>query len=138
MHPPFILALCAAAMLAGPASASQPTAGGPVIVQQRTEDGRILLTDRPLAGATIERSWTVHGTTPPAAPSRSESLEPLSFAAALPRHIDAAWRAIGEDPERERIVRLVLERERMQRLPQRMSVSQREPGLRGSAGPGSR
>ena len=59
------------------------------------------------------------------------------FAAGLPRHIDASWRAVDEDPERERVVRTVLERERMQRFPQRAALPQRDT-VRGSAGPGSR
>jgi hypothetical protein len=133
----FASTLCAAALIAGHASASQPTAGVTTIVQQRTQDGRVLLTDRPLAGVVTERSWSLRGTAAPAMPPRVDAMQPVLFAAGMPRHIDASWRAVDEDPERERIVRTVLERERMQRFPQR-ALPQREAAVRGSAGPGSR
>jgi len=132
MRPLLALALSLLAFVAGSATASQPTAASTTIVLQRTDDGGFLLTDRPLAGGVIERSWTARGTAPAIGPERGAGFEPAYAASRLPRHIDALWRAVDEDPERERIVRLVLERERLQRpLP-------RQASLRGSAGPGNR
>ena len=146
MRLPFVSTVFACALSAFEASASMPTAGSTLIVQQRTADGRILLTDRPVPGATTERSWTVPGATaerswmvPGASFStptdRSEGNEQPS---GVPRHIDAQWRPLGEDPGRDRVVRLTLERERLHRLSHRPSPSPRDPMLRGSAGAGLR
>jgi hypothetical protein len=134
-----VLTFVVCAIVAGNASASLPTAGATLIVQQRTEDGRILLTNRPVPGVAIERMWSTPGAAPAIAAER-ESNEPALAPALsrMPRHIDARWRAVDDDPERERIVRVTLERERQQRLMQRVSLPHGEPGLRGSAAPGSR
>ncbi len=114
MRTPLVIAVLACALSAFDAAASMPTGGPTLIVQQRTADGRILFTDRPLPGATTERSWTVHGA-PPAIPAdRSDSVEAFY---GVPRHIDARWRPIAEDPERDRVVRMTLERERLLRRP---------------------
>ena len=53
---------------AGPALAAAPTTE---ILQQRTADGRLLLTDRPAAGAKTERSWQVEREDPAAARQRA-------------------------------------------------------------------
>ena len=139
MRLPFAFMLSACALFAGQTSASLPTAGSTLIVQQRTDDGRILLTDRPVPGATTQRSWTVPARAPiaasSAAPERSEGAETTPSHAGVPRHIDTRWRSVDDDPERERIVRETLERERMQRQMQRVSWRPREAAFRGSAGP---
>ncbi len=61
----FLGALCAVPALAatGPASTQ--------ILQQRTADGRLLLTDRPAPGAKTERSWQVEREDPAAARQRA-------------------------------------------------------------------
>jgi hypothetical protein len=72
MHPLTRLALLASAVLAAAApavAASDPPTTQ--IVQQRTSDGRILLTDRPAAGATTERTWQVRAEDPAAARQRA-------------------------------------------------------------------
>ena len=136
MRPPFAFVLAACALFAGHASASLPTAGSTLIVQQRTDDGRILLTDRPVPGATTERRWTVPARAPAATPERGEGADATPFHAGVPRHIDTRWRSVDDDPERERIVRETLERERLQRQMQRVSWRPREAAaVRGSAGP---
>jgi len=127
--------LSAFALIAGSASASMPTDGATLIVQQRTEDGRILLTDRPIAGATTQRSWTVPSPASIAAPQREDSAEPVSFHGRVPRHIDAQWRSVDDDPVRERIVRETLERERAERGMRRASLRPIEAAFRGSAAP---
>ena len=131
----FATTLSACALFAGSASASMPTDGSTLIVQQRTEDGRILLTDRPVAGAMTQRSWTVPGPSPTALPERTESAE-TGFYGRVPRHIDAQWRSVDDDPVRERIVRETLDRERSQRWAHR-STSPRpnQVAFRGSAAP---
>ncbi len=131
----FAHTLFACALIAGNASASMPTAGSTLIVQQRTEDGRILLTDRPVPGAMTQRSWTVPGAAPATLPERIDAADATPFHSRVPRHIDAQWRSIDEDPGRERVVRETLERERTQRLILRMSLRPREPAFRGSAAP---
>jgi hypothetical protein len=135
MHAPFATALIACALIAGNASASMPTDGATLIVQQRTEDGRILLTDRPVPGAVTLRSWTAPAPSPTALPERIDSAQSIGFYGRVPRHIDAQWRSVDEDPVRERIVRETLERERSQRGMQRTSLRATPAAFRGSAEP---
>ena len=135
MHAPFATALVACALIAGNASASLPTDGATLIVQQRMEDGRILLTDRPVAGAVTLRSWTAPIPSPAALPERADSAQAAAFYGRLPRHIDAQWRSVDDDPVRERIVRETLERERSQRGMQRTSLRSTAVTFRGSAAP---
>jgi hypothetical protein len=52
----FLLLLGALALGAAPASAREEIEG-PEIYQQRTPDGRIVLSDHPLEGATVQRTW---------------------------------------------------------------------------------
>ncbi len=61
----FLGALCAVPALAATGSASTQ------ILQQRTADGRLLLTDRPAPGAKTERSWQVEREDPAAARQRA-------------------------------------------------------------------
>ena len=135
MHAPFATALIACALFAGNASASVPTDGSTLIVQQRTEDGRILLTDRPVPGAVTLRSWTAPSASPTAQPERTDSAQATVFYGRVPRHIDAQWRSVDDDPVRERIVRETLERERSQRAMQRTSLRATPVAFRGSAAP---
>jgi len=134
------LVLFASAVLAEAALASMPTDGTLRIVLQRTEDGRMLLTDRPVPGARTERSWTVPASYTSAAPEPGLETdpEPAFGTGRIPRHIDPQWRAIGDDAGREHVVRLVLERERAERLARRAAPTAPERALRGSAAPGSR
>ena len=138
MHAPFATALIACALIAGNASASLPTDGSTLIVQQRMEDGRILLTDRPVPGAVTLRSWASPAPSPAALPERADSVQTAGFYGRVPRHIDAQWRSVDDDPVRERIVRETLERERSHRGMQRTSLRATESAFRGSAAPGSR
>jgi hypothetical protein len=129
-----VITLSACALVAGNASASTPAVGSTLIVQQQMEDGRILLTDRPVHGATTQRSWTLSNPARPVVPERTDNAEPIGFYGRVPRHIDAQWRSIDEDPVRERIVRETLERERMQRSGER-GLRLRDAAFRGSAAP---
>ena len=141
MCPRLATAAFVCALLAGNATASEPTAGSTLIVQQRTANGVILLTDRPIADAVIERSWIARGVAAASATERNDGVERAPFSSSsssrVPRHIDALWRVVDDDPERERIVRRVLERERLQRpLPPAIaSATRHAAALRGSAGP---
>jgi hypothetical protein len=66
------------------------------ILQQRTPDGSILLTDQPSPGAKTERSWQV------SAPDRARN----------PRPLDSQRRA-DDEAQRMRLAYLQLERDRM-------------------------
>jgi hypothetical protein len=65
-----MLILVALVGLTGSALAAAAT-GTTEILQQRTADGRLLLTDRPAAGAKTERSWQVEREDPAAARQRA-------------------------------------------------------------------
>lgn len=64
--------LAAIAVSAAPVLAQSAAAGAPQVYQQRTADGRVVLTDRPLDGAQTERTWAVWREDPGAARERSE------------------------------------------------------------------
>ncbi len=57
-------------LCAGPALVAAATPGTQIL-QQRTADGRLLLTDQPAAGAKTERSWQVTHEDPAAARQRA-------------------------------------------------------------------
>jgi hypothetical protein len=63
----FIVAAFAAAPAFGAADG-----GGTQVLLQRTPDGRVILTDRPLEGATTQRTWQVPREDPAAARDRSD------------------------------------------------------------------
>ena len=99
MRPLFLLALFSSLfVVAAPAGAA---AGTTQVVQQRLSDGRILLTDRPVRGATTERSWDVQADDPAAARQRAAavSAEAAQVSERIQRMIEQDRRA---DIERER------------------------------------
>jgi hypothetical protein len=65
-----IVLLAVAALASGPLLANA-AASTTEILQQRTADGRVLLTDRPSAGAKTERSWRMQAEDPAAARRRA-------------------------------------------------------------------
>ena len=66
-----VVALAACGGIAS-AAAEQAPSRMSQIYQQRTADGRIVLSDRPTPGAPIQRSWSIVGEDPVAARERSE------------------------------------------------------------------
>jgi hypothetical protein len=83
------LAACVAAQ-GTPAAQDGEDAGGS-IYQQRTADGRIVLTDRPLAGATTQRTWQAAPVDAAAARQRREEarLEALAVTERIERQLEA-------------------------------------------------
>jgi hypothetical protein len=81
------------------------------ILQQRTPDGSILLTDRPSAGAKTERSWQVRVEDPAAARQRAIDVkaEANLISERIQRSIDQQRRADLE-AERLRLARYDIER----------------------------
>lgn len=79
------------------------------ILQQRTSDGSILLTDRPAAGAKTERSWQVSVEDPVAARQRAIDVkaEANLVSERIQRSIEQQRRA-DLDAERMRVARLDL------------------------------
>ena len=73
----------------GPAGVPSPQ--GSQIFQQRTADGRIVLTDRPAAGAVTQRTWKMAPEDPVAALQRREQAraEVLAIDERIQRRIDA-------------------------------------------------
>jgi hypothetical protein len=102
------LAMCAvAAFGAGAALAQDAATGhGPQIYQQRTADGRVVLSDRPVAGAKTERTWQFEAEDRAAAQQRREHAR---------REAEAISERIQRQLEREqqRAEELALERLRL-------------------------
>ncbi|HEX4236321.1 MAG TPA: hypothetical protein VH041_18690 [Caldimonas sp.] len=75
--------------------------GSTEVVQQRLSDGRILLTDRPVRGATTERSWQMSNEDPAAARERAAAVssEAAQVSERVQRMIEQDRRT---DIERER------------------------------------
>jgi hypothetical protein len=105
----FIGALCTVPALAatGPASTQ--------ILQQRTADGRLLLTDRPAPGAKTERSWQVEREDPAAARQRAIDVkaEANLVSERVQRMLDQQRRA---DDDAMRMRMAMVERDRMSPL----------------------
>jgi hypothetical protein len=82
--------LAAIAVCAAPALAQDSATAAPQIYQQRTADGRVVLTDRPLDGAQTQRTWAVWHEDPGAARERSEKLrlEAQAVSERIQRRID--------------------------------------------------
>ena len=116
MRPLAVLAVALAG--AFPLLAGAEAAATTKIVQQRTSDGRILLTDRPVAGATTERSWQVDSEDPVAARRRALDVkaEANLVSERIQRSIEHQRRA-DLDAERLRIARLDLDRSAVDRDP---------------------
>ncbi len=102
--------LLAFAALAGAPLLAQ-AAATTEIIQQRTADGRILLTDRPSAGAKTERSWRMAAEDPAAARRRAldVQIESQLVSERIDRRIAMQQRLLDQDMERRS---LALERER--------------------------
>jgi hypothetical protein len=81
------LAVCAGISTA---AAEQAPSRMSQIYQQRTPDGRIVLSDRPTPGVPIQRSWSIVGEDPVAARERSEKvrLEAQAVSERIQRALD--------------------------------------------------
>jgi hypothetical protein len=111
MHPLAPLALLAsAAFAAGPASAAAAF-GTTQVIQQRTSDGRVLLTDRPAPGAKTERTWQMRADDPATARQRELDVkaEARQVSERIQRTLDQQRRA-DEENERTRLARMEFER----------------------------
>jgi len=114
MRPLFLLALFSSLFVAAaPAGAA---AGTTQVVQQRLSDGRILLTDQPVRGATTERSWDVQVDDPAAARQRAAavSAEAAQVSERIQRMIEQDRRADIER-ERTRLAALAMAQQQQQR-----------------------
>ncbi|MBV9890268.1 MAG: hypothetical protein JO090_05200 [Rhizobacter sp.] len=82
------------------AASANGAAGSTEVVQQRLSDGRILLTDHPVRGATTERSWQMTNEDPVAARQRAADVrtEAKEVSERIQRTLDAERRA---DMQRE-------------------------------------
>ncbi len=111
------IVLLATAVLAGGPLLAEAAAATTEIIQQRTSDGRVLLTDRPSAGAKTERSWRLAAEDPAAARRRAldVQVEAQIVSERVERRIAMQQRLLDEDMQRRDAA---LEREReMQRPP---------------------
>ena len=114
------LSLLVLAALALPAAAAVDVAPMPSaarqatsIYQQRTADGRLVLTDRPSAGAVTERTWAMEREDPAAARERADAMRLRADAISerVQRRIDAQERLVAEVAlEQMRLARLDRER----------------------------
>jgi hypothetical protein len=105
--------LVSAAIGAAAASAASAAPATTEIVQQRLSDGRILLTDRPVRGATTERSWQLPVEDPAAARQRARevSAEAQLVSERIQRMLDQERRA-DEESARTQVARMEMERQR--------------------------
>lgn len=111
--------LLAVALLGALGAAPAIAATGPAsseILQQRTADGRLLLTDRPAPGAKTERSWQVEREDPAAARQRAIDVkaEANLVAERVQRMLDQQQRRADDDSLRLRMA--MVERDRMSAL----------------------
>ncbi len=104
-----IVLLAFAALAGGPLLAH--AAATTEIIQQRTADGRVLLTDRPSAGAKTERSWSLQAEDPAAARKRAldVQIESQLVSERIERRIAMQQRVLDQDMEQRS---MALERER--------------------------
>ena len=104
VRPSLHLALALGALLCASAGAADAPAGAQ-IYQQRTADGRIVLTDRPSPTAVTERTWQMDREDPAAAAQRALEVrrEADVVSERVQRRIDAQQRALDYDLERMRI-----------------------------------
>lgn len=111
MRPLAVLALLLPAVI-GTSPASAASAATTEIVQQRLSDGRILLTDRPVRGATTERSWQLPAEDPAAAQQRAReaSAEAERVSERIQRMLDQERRA-DEESARTQIARMQMEQQ---------------------------
>jgi flagellar biosynthesis GTPase FlhF len=93
---------------------TEPAAAAQEIVRQRLPDGRVVFTDRPVPGATIEKRWSVEPEDPVAAQARREALarESAAVSERLTRNAAAQREAdLQAELARERAARDAAERE---------------------------
>jgi len=114
MRPLVSLTLLSSLLVA--AASAGAAAGTTEVVQQRLSDGRILLTDRPVRGATTERSWQMTNDDPAAARQRAADVraEAKEVSERVQRMIDSERRA-GEERERMRLAALAMTQQEQQR-----------------------
>ena len=84
------IALAAAAAM-GAAGAEEAPARAAQIYQQRTADGRTVLSDRPVAGAQLQRTWSITAEDPVAAQARSDKVrqEAQAVSERIQRQLDS-------------------------------------------------
>jgi hypothetical protein len=106
-----IVLLAVAALAGSPLFADAAAASTTEILQQRTSDGRILLTDRPSAGAKTERSWRMETEDPAAARRRALDVQVESqlVSERIERRIAQQQRTLDEEMQRRS---MALERDR--------------------------
>lgn len=99
------IVLLAIAVLAGGPLFAQAAAATTEIIQQRTSDGRVLLTDRPSAGAKTERSWRLSAEDPAAARRRAldVQVEAQIVSERVERRIAMQQRVLDEDMQRRSV-----------------------------------
>lgn len=107
-----LLGLAAAVLLSpGGAIAAEPSSARPQgavigdqIYQQRLPDGRVVLTDRPMEGAPVQRMWGVMREDPVAASRRSEQVrqEAQAVSERIERRIEGQQRQL-EQSEADRL-----------------------------------
>ena len=107
MRPLVSLTLLSSLLVA--AASAGAAAGTTEVVQQRLSDGRILLTDRPVRGATTERSWQMTNEDPAAARQRAADVraEAKEVSERVQRMIDSERRA-GDERDRMRLAALAM------------------------------
>ena len=112
------------AACAGPACAAATEATQ--VLQQRTADGRLLLTDRPAPGAKTERSWQLEREDPAAARQRALDVkaEASLVAERVQRMLEQQQQQrADDDAQRMRLASLRLERDRLAGLTAQDDIS---------------
>lgn len=109
MHPLTRLAVLASAIVAAAPAVAASDPPTTQVLQQRTSDGRILLTDRPAAGAKTERTWQVQAEDPAAARQRAldVKVEAQQVSERIQRMI-AQDRLADDENQRTRIAALAM------------------------------
>jgi hypothetical protein len=110
MHPLTRLAVLASAIVAAAPAVAASDPPTTQVLQQRTSDGRILLTDRPAAGAKTERTWQVRAEDPAAA--RQRALDVKAEAQQVSERIQrmiAQDRLADDENQRTRIAAMTLQ-----------------------------
>jgi hypothetical protein len=110
MHPLTRLAMLASAIIAAAPAVAASDPPTTQVLQQRTSDGRILLTDRPAAGAKTERTWQVQAEDPAGARQRAldVKLEAQQVSERIQRMI-AQDRLADDENQRTRIAAMALQ-----------------------------
>jgi hypothetical protein len=114
----FLAASCAGAACAAATEATQ-------VLQQRTADGRLLLTDRPAPGARTERSWQIEREDPAAARQRALDIktEANLVAERVQRMLDQQQQRADDEAQRMRLAGIQFERDRLAGLDAQDGIS---------------